>query len=149
MNNTKEETFEGTWLTSELYKYIVKGKYYLGQYPDNASYKNTICSASNTTERTSSCEKTSSTWTGLVGLPRVGEMFSAQLGSGYSSSSYIWLITPYSGSNVRNVYYRGNLNTDTPGSDANGVRPSINLKSEIKIISGDGMSLDTAYKVGL
>ncbi len=149
LNNTNNETFEETWLTEELNKYITEGTYYL-EGVGYASYKNSICSESNTTAPTSSCAKTSSTWTGLVGLPRVGEMFSAMLGKGYNdTSTYIWLITPYSGSSVRYVNSFGNLNNYSPSSNAYGVRPSINLKSEIKITEGDGMSLATAYKVGL
>ncbi len=155
LNNTNNETFEGTWLTEELNNYITRGTYYLGQVGQNVSYKNSICSASNTTDPTSTCTKTSSTWKkGLVGLPRVGEMFSAQLGSGYSSSSgststsNMCLITP-NGSNVWLVGATGFLGFDSPSSYAIGVRPSIYLKSEVKIISGDGMSESTAYEIGL
>ncbi len=137
-----------TWLTSELKNYITEGTYYLGQVGSSSSYKNSICSASNTEERTSSCEKTSSTWTGLVGLPRMGEMFSAQLGSGYSSSSVIWLITPSSSSTVRYVNDNGLLGTPNPSSRAYGARPSINLKSSVKITGGDGMTPESAYTIG-
>ncbi len=135
-----------TWLTPELEKYITEGTYYLGTVGSSSSYKNSICSTSNTSEPTSSCEKTSSTWTGLVGLPRVGEMFSAQLGSGYRSSSDIWLINPQSSSFVRYVDYACFLRE---GSSSQGVRPSINLKSGVKITSGDGMSPVTAYNIAL
>ncbi len=127
-----------TWLTENLKQYITNGTYYLGSV-SYTSYKNSICSARNTKETTKDCEKTTSTWTeGLVGLPRVGEMFSAQLGSGYSSSSDIWLITPFSGSYVRGVNSTGNLYDFSASSEANGARPSINLKSEVKIAGGSG-----------
>ena len=92
---------------------------------------------------TNTCSKytssdTDKTFTGKVGLPRVGEMFSSQLGSGYSTSSKIWTITPYSTSHVRSVYGDGSLINGSPSAAAYGVRPSINLKSGIKITGGTG-----------
>ena len=113
-------------------------------YPDNTNYKATICKDTNLDSLTTkNCTKyttsdTDKTFTGKVGLPRVGEMFSAQLGSGYSSSSHIWTITPYSASFVRYVGYYGTLSNVSPSSHAFGVRPSINLKSGIKITGGTG-----------
>ncbi len=125
-----------TWLTDNLKNYITEGTYYLGQVITGTSYKNSICSENNTSETTKNCEKTTNTWTGLVGLPRVGEMFSAQLGEGYSTSSNIWLITP-NGSIVRFVDNSDGL-TSNSLSSLYGVRPSINLKSEVKISGGSG-----------
>ncbi len=148
LNNTNEETFKGTWLTEELNKYITKGTYYLGQV-NYESYKNSICSESNTTAPTSSCVKTTSTWTGKVGLPRMGEMFSVQLGSGSSpSSDMICLITPYDSSNVLFMLDYGVLYYETPYQDFN-ARPSIYLKPEVIITGGDGMSPDSPYTIGL
>ena len=72
-----------------------------------------------------------------MGLPRYGEMFASQQGSGYSSSNTMWLMNPYDTSYVWNVddygngYYNGPAVTD-------GGRPSINLKSNIKITGGNG-----------
>ena len=154
---TSEDNWAGylnkTWYNNinETYRnMLVQGTYYLGQYGDYVSYKNTICSASNTTETTKECSKTSSIWNnGYVGLPRVGEMFSAQLGEGYSSSSNIWLITPYSSSYVRYVDNYGRLISNSPSSNAYRVRPSINLNSNVYITGGDGMSPDTAYEIAM
>jgi len=120
---------------------LTQGTYYLGEYGDGVSYKNTICKTSNTTDTVLACEKiddTNKLYTGYVGLLRIGEMFSSQLGSGYATSSIMWLITPYSGSNVRYVSSGGTLNIDSPTSLTHGVRPSINLKSTIVILGGDG-----------
>jgi len=117
------------------------GAYYLGEYGVSVSYKNTICKTSNTTEKVLDCEKiddTSKLYTGYVGLLRVGEMFSSQLGSGYNNSSTMWLITPFS-SSVRIVNYGGSLgHSYNPSSDTYAVRPTINLKSTIVIKGGDG-----------
>jgi len=119
---------------------ISQGTYYLGEY-GSGSYKNTICKISNTTDTVIACEKiddTNKLYVGYVGLLRVGEMFSSQLGSGYATSNSMWLITPYSGSYVRNVYQAGFLDYPSPTSNTRGVRPSINLKSTIVIKGGDG-----------
>ena len=153
--NTGSDTYwdyylNNTWYNSISSTYkdmLIDGTYYLGLYAGSGKhYKITICkdtastldsiTTKNCTKYTS--EDTNKTFTGKVGLPRVGEMFSSQLGSGYSSSSDMWLITPYSTSSVRLVNYLGHFNYDAPASYSNGVRPSINLKSGIKITGGTG-----------
>ena len=56
-----------------------------------------------------------------------------------------WTITPYSTSNVRNLlesYYM----SDQSSLFSNGVRPSINLKSSIKIVDGNG-TIDNPYRL--
>ena len=131
---------------SETYKnMLVEGTYYSGTTSSN--YKGAICAtASNTvttaTVTTADCEKTSNTWTGYVGLPRYGEMFASQQGSGYSSSEYMWLITPYSSSLVWTVNNSGNANDYSPSGYAYGARPSINLSSAVKITGGTGLKND-------
>ena len=101
-------------------------------------YKNFLCNTNNTTETTKDCVKTTSIWnSGYVGLPRYGEMFASQQGNGYNSSSTIWLITPYSSSYVWFVDDYGNASSNYP-SNTYGVRPSINLKSNIVITGGSG-----------
>ena len=61
-------------------------------------------------------------------------------GSGYLNIDYYWwLITPYSSSDVWNVNSSGN--GDYP-SYTNGVRPSINLKSNIQLSGGLGTKDD-------
>ena len=66
-------------------------------------------------------------------------MFSSQLGSGLSSSSATWTITPHSTSTVYYMVNDGSLGAHTPSSDAYcGVRPSIVIKSGIKITGGTG-----------
>ena len=130
-----------TWYNSisETYKnMLVAGTYYLGTVGSGSSYKGAICATASNTVTTAECAKTTSTLTGYVGLSRYGEMFASQQGNGYSSSSTMWLITPYSSSNVWNVYYYGHAHNYTPSSNAYGVRPSINLSSAVKITGGLG-----------
>ena len=64
----------------------------------------------------------------------------ASSSTGYLNNGlYWWTLTPYSTSNVRNVNYYGNVSNDSP-TIRNGSRPSVNLKSAVKIIDGDGTS---------
>ncbi len=152
--NTQTDTYWDYYLNNTWYNNInttyknmlVDGTYYLGLYPNNTNYKATLCKDTASTLdsiTTKNCTKYTSsdankTFTGKVGLPRVGDMFSSQLGSGYSSSSNIWTITPYSTSNVRYIFDIGSLYSHSPSSGTYGGRPSIVIKSGIKITGGTG-----------
>ena len=131
-----------TWYNSlASINMLDKGTYYI-KARSSGSYKNSLCNTNNTTETTKNCVKTTNIWnTGYVGLPRYGEMFASQQGNSYNSSSYIWLITPYSSSNVWRVYTNGSGNDYNP-SNTFGARPSINLKSNIVITGGSGTKSD-------
>ena len=126
-----------TWYNSlASINMLDKGTYYI-KARSSGSYKNSLCNTDNTTETTKSCTKTTSIWnSGYVGLQRYGEMFASQQG-GYNSSSDIWLITPYSSSGIWGVRNGGHAYDFNP-SNASGVRPSINLKSNIVITGGLG-----------
>ena len=131
-----------TWYNSLAQKSMLdEGAYYIKQVSTGTSYKNSLCNTNNTNETTKTCTKTTTIWTGLVGIPRYGEMFASQQGSGYNSSSNICLITPYSSSNVRSVNRYGISGNYNP-SDSNAARPSINLKSNIVITGGSGTKSD-------
>ncbi len=121
-----------TWYNSlASISMLDKGTYYI-KAMSSGSYKNSLCNTDNTTETTKTCVKTTSIWnTGYVGLPRYGEMFASQQGNGYSSSSYIWLISLYGVSNYGSVDYYGL-------SASLAARPSIFLKSDVFITGGDG-----------
>jgi len=142
LNNTWKTAIEDTY--EEM---LVEGTYYLG-IVTNYNYKLSICQAASNTVTTKDCEKTTSTWTGYVGLPRYGEMFASQQGSGYSSSSYMWLITPYSSSQVGLVSYSGGFSNLSSPSGTYGVRPSINLTSEIVVTGGEGTP-NSPYQIAL
>ena len=57
-----------------------------------------------------------------------------------------WTLTPYSSSNVRSVGYNGDAYYRSPSKAHSGVRPSINLKSNVKIVDGDG-TVDNPYRL--
>ena len=116
--------------------------YYLGTSGYN--YKLSIC-ASETTNTTSTCTKTSQNGTFNIGLLRYGEMFASQQGD-FSSSIYIWLMNRYDVSNVWYLYDTGSGYRRST-TELYGTRPSIHLKSTVKILSGSGTELDP-YIVG-
>ena len=150
--NTQTDTYwdyylNNTWYNniSSTYKsMLVDGIYYLGFYPNNTNYKATICKDVDLNSvTTKTCIKytssdTDKTWTGKVGLQRIGEMFSSQLDGGSSTSGYAWLITPSSISSARIVRNTGDINDSSALYGAYGARPSINLKPGIKITGGTG-----------
>ena len=82
-----------------------------------------------------------------VGLLRFGELMAGQFDRN-GNNTYYWTLTPYNSSRVRYVYYDGSANTDSPSSDSYGVRPSVNLKSNVQIINGDG-TLNSPFEIQL
>ena len=85
--------------------------------------------------------KTGTPVSATIGLGYYGEMFSSQFGDGSGSSTNTWLMTIYSSSYVWGVYNYGRADYDGPTS-SRGVRPSMYLKSDVKIVSGSGMPHD-------
>ena len=91
------------------------------------------------------------TVTDAVGLLNMYEYQSSYHGTTYSNGYlnnglYWWTLTPYSTSDVRSVSAGGRAHSDSPSSYSNGVRPSINLKSNVKIVDGDG-TIDNPYRL--
>ena len=67
-------------------------------------------------------------------------------GNGYLNNGlWWWTLTPYSSSRVRGVNFNGNTNNGAP-SASSGVRPSINLKSSVLIVDGNG-TIDNPYRL--
>ena len=88
------------------------------------------------------------TVTDAVGLLNMYEYQSSNNGetNGYLNNGLIWwTLTPYSSSYVRRVSSYGYAGNKSP-SGADGVRPSINLKSSVKIVDGDG-TIDNPYRL--
>ena len=133
-----------TWynaLDTSYRNMIVESTYYIGTNRGSTGYKASICATASNTVTTKDCTKTTRVWTGKVGLPRFGEMFASQQGSGSYASSSMWLMNPYDISNVWNVSNNGGDNYYNPtntNTKPYGGRPSINLKSSIKITGGNG-----------
>ena len=86
--------------------------------------------------------------TDAVGLLNMYEYQSSNNGGtdGYLNNGlYWWTLTPYSASSVRDVNDIGNAVSLDP-SLTYGVRPSINLKSSVRIVDGDG-TIDNPYRL--
>ena len=89
------------------------------------------------------------TVTDAVGLLNMYEYQSSNNGgtNGYLNNGLIWwTLTPYSSSDVRYVSSTGNSRNNSPSGDSDGVRPSINLKSSVRIVDGDG-TIDNPYRL--
>ena len=91
------------------------------------------------------------TVTAPVGLLNMYEYQSSKNGGteGYLNNGlYWWTLTPASSSEVRYVSYNGIVINNSPSYFSSGVRPSINLKPEIKIVSGSGTEKDPYRLMG-
>ena len=121
----------GTYLTSNQVNMIEdKTTWYLGTVGIGANYK-----LAKYHDATGS-NLTTATTTAKIGLLRFGELMAGQFDK-YGSNTAYWTLTPYSTSDVRYVDYGGNGNLNN-SADSHGSRPSMNLKSTVKIVSGTG-----------
>ncbi len=148
--NYSRSTTIGTFLNGDYLTSYVDSTYsnmiedntnwYLGTVGSGTSYKlakYTDINMSNTTSSTNAAK---------VGLLRLGELMAGQFDR-YSNNTNYWLITPYSTSNVSFVYDNGYASNNSP-TYALGVRPSVNLKSNVQIINGDG-TLNSPFEIQL
>ena len=148
--NYSRSTTIGTFLNGDYLTSYVDSTYsnmiedntnwYLGTVGSGTSYKlakYTDINMSNTTSSTNAAK---------VGLLRLGELMVGQFDR-YSNNTNYWLITPYSTSSVRYVGSSGNAYDYDP-TYANGVRPSLNLKSNVQIVNGDG-TLNSPFQIQL
>ena len=72
-----------------------------------------------------------------VGLLRLGELMSGQFNI-YRNNTHYWTLTPNRVSSVRYVSNNGGVVAGSGPSDTRGIRPSLNLKSNVQIVNGDG-----------
>ena len=140
LNNDYLNTGNG-YLTDEDIAMIEDATtWYLGKVGSGASYK--LAKYTNTTDNI----LTSSTTTAKVGLLRLGELMAGQFDR-YGNNTVYWTITPYSASSVWYVHLDGYAGNSAPSS-AYGVWPSINLKSNVQIVNGDG-TLNSPFEIQL
>ena len=125
----------GTYLTNDQVNMIEDNTtWYLGTVGFGKNYK-----LAKYQDATSS-SLTTSTTTAKIGLLRFGELMSGQFDK-YGSNTGYWTLTPSSTSHVRGVYNYGYGGGNGP-ADSDGSRPSMNLKSTVKIVSGTGTKSD-------
>ena len=125
----------GTYLTSDQVNMIENNTtWYLGTVGSGANYK--LAKYQDTT----GSNLTTSTTTAKVGLLRIGELMAGQFDK-YGNTTTYWILTPFDIFNVRIVDSYGTSNINSPAY-SNGSRPSMNLKSTVKIVSGTGTKSD-------
>ena len=153
-SNTIGTFLNGDYLTSYVdsaYSNMIEDNttWYLGTVGNGTSYKLAKYTDTNMSSTTSN------TTNAKVGLLRSGELMSGQFEryavKGESSSTGLttsyWTLTPYGSYNVRYVVDFGNANHTDP-TTAIGVRPSINLKSNVQIVNGAG-TLNSPFEIQL
>ncbi len=152
-NPSNQTNFEGSFMEDWLNDTTVDG--FLGNLRDYEKFIVTDAVWDATLDATGlgSIQRPNGTTTvtDAVGLLNMYEYQSSYHGTTYGNSYlnnglYWWTLTPYSSSDVRDVSYDGNANSSSP-SYTNGVRPSINLQSSVKIVDGDG-TVDNPYRLG-
>ena len=125
----------GTYLTRDQVNMIEDNTtWYLGTVDSGANYK--LAKYQDIT----GSNLTTSTTTAKIGLLRLGELMAGQFDKNGNNVSY-WSLTPCNTSDVRYVTYSGNAYYNSP-TNSWGSRPSMNLKSTVKIVSGKGTKSD-------
>ena len=148
--NTSDNTaFQGSYMEQWLNDTSVDG--FLGNLrePDKFIKTDSVWNATLTTATTKP-EKTTLV-TDAVGLLNIYEYTmsykNATYKTGYLNNGLSWcMLTPYSTLFVRSVNYSDGYSTYAGPESSYGSRPSINLKSAVKIIDGDG-TVDNPYRL--
>ena len=123
-----------TYLTSDQVNMIEDNTtWYLGTVGSGANYK--LAKYQDATGN----NLTTSTITAKIGLLRLGELMAGQFDreDRESNNTTYWTLTPYDTARVRYVFDDGFGYSYSPSSSY-GSRPSMNLKSTVKIVSGKG-----------
>ena len=149
-NVENNPAFKGSYMEQWLNDTSVDG--FLGNLrePDKFIKTDSVWNATWTDRDEDKPEKTTMV-TDAVGLLNIYEYTmsykNATYKTGYLNNGLDWLpLTPYDTSSVKIVkYYNGNSYGTSP-TYSSGSRPSINLKSAVKIIDGDG-TVDNPYRL--
>ena len=141
----------GTFLNGEYLTNYVDSTYidmiedstiwYLGTVGSGTSYKLAKYTDTNMSSTNSS------TTDAKAGLLRFGELMSGQFDR-YGNNTLYWTLTPYSSSSIWCVDSNGYVYYDSPSSYSYGLRPSVNLKSNVQIVNGDG-TLNSPFEIQL
>ena len=149
-NEENNTSFDGSYMEVWLNDTTADG--FLGNLRDYENFIVTDAVWDATLDTTDLCSiqrpNGTTTVTAPVGLLNVYEYQSSNNGgtNGYLNNGLNWwTLTPYSTSRVRSVPYNGSVGNSNPAI-VSGARPSINLKSSIKIVSGDG-TIDNPYRL--
>ncbi len=148
-----DTAFEGSYMEEWLNDTSVDG--FLGNLRDYENFivTDSVWDATQDNTFLGSIERPNGTTTvtATVGLLNMYEYQESFRGTTYrngylNNELYWWTLTPYSSSAVRYVYHSGFADDDLPSNVSLGARPSINLKSIVRIVSGDG-TIDNPYRL--
>ena len=145
-NSENNNSFQGSYMEQWLNDTSVDG--FLGNLREPEKFIKTD-SVWNATLITDSIKPAKTTMiTNAVGLLNTYEFSKSyeNVQNGYLNNELnFWLLTPYSQKLVTVVHYDGTISAENPVVSS-GIRPSVNLKSNIKIVSGTGTS-DNPYRL--
>ncbi len=150
-NPVKQTNFEGSYMEDWLNDTTVDG--FLGNLRDYENFIVTDAKWNATLDATSLGSITRPSDSGTIVTDAVGllNMYEYQSSNNGETNGYLnngltwWTLTPYGASVVRRVNDMGIVDYYSP-SGAHGVRPSINLKSSVRIVDGDG-TIDDPYRL--
>ncbi len=150
-NGTLENGGSGgtTYQDSFIYQWLNENFYETLRYPTNYLVTNYSWNATSTYPDTKP-PKTIMVL-GAVGLLNIYEYtyssINTTLANGYLNTGYEWCtITSYDTENVRYVLFNGSSNSVGSASNNYSVRPSINLKTTLRIINGNG-TINNPYRL--
>ena len=134
-DNTIGSFLNGDYLTTyvgEEYSNMIEEKstWYLGTVGDGTSYKLAKYTDATGTAITSNVTQSK------IGLLRLGELMAGQFDS-YENNSTYWSLTQYSTSRIRSIINNGDGYHEYPHTVIS-IKPSLNLKQNVVITSGDG-----------
>ena len=151
-NASGNAAFEGSYMEEWLNDTTVDG--FLGNLRDYEDFiiTDAVWDATMNDRKLGSITRPNGTTTvtDAVGLLNMYEYQSSYTGTtygnGYLNNGLVWLtLTPYSTSRVRYVGSNGDT-YNASSAYANGVRPSINLKSSVRIVDGNG-TIENPYRL--
>ncbi|HIS38939.1 MAG TPA: hypothetical protein IAB45_05460 [Candidatus Onthousia faecavium] len=148
--NAEDNTaFDGSYMEEWLNDTSVDG--FLGNLREPEKFIK-MDSEWNVTETSATTKPAETTMvTAPVGLLNIYEYTMSYSGTDYSNGYlnngiWWWCINSYDLFNIWNVDASGNSANSLPSGRLRGVRPSINLKSSVRIIDGDG-TIDNPYRL--
>ncbi len=144
--------FAGSYMEEWLNDTSVDG--FLGNLRDYENFIVTGAKWNATLDATALGSITKPSDDGTVVTDAVGllNMYEYQSSNNGGTDSYLnnglswWTLTPYSSSYVRRVNSYGSASDYSPSGNSYGARPSINLKSSVRIVDGDG-TIDNPYRL--
>ena len=133
-SSTMGRMLNGTYLTSYVgntYTNMIQNSstWYLGTVANGTDYR---LAKYRNTSMSSYATSTSS----RIGLLRLGELMARQFAT-YDATAPYWILTRYNNTYTWHVDSAGYSYSESP-STAFGIKPALNLKSNVVIVSGDG-----------